>query len=108
MLDPLTASFPEPFVVPLDALSELAPTLELLFSESSSDLPGRQTALFAFSSPEATQPSHQKDIESWRFSGMAAFCTCCGAEITLQPKRVLFVAPLATECCSLIDRLPSM
>jgi hypothetical protein len=30
---------------PLDALPELAPTLELLFSESSSNLPGRQTAL---------------------------------------------------------------
>jgi len=45
MLNPLTASFPEPFVIPLDALPELAPTLELLFSESSSDLPGRQTAL---------------------------------------------------------------
>jgi AraC-like DNA-binding protein len=45
MLNPLTASFPEPFIVPLDALPKLAPTLELLFSESSSDLPGRQTAL---------------------------------------------------------------
>jgi AraC-like DNA-binding protein len=45
MLNPLTASFPEPFVIPLDALPELAPTLQLLFSESSSDLPGRQTAL---------------------------------------------------------------
>lgn len=45
MLNPLTASFPEPFVIPLNALPELAPTLELLFSESSSDLSGRQTAL---------------------------------------------------------------
>jgi AraC-like DNA-binding protein len=45
MLNPLTASFPEPFIIPLNALPELAPTLELLFSESSSDLPGRQTAL---------------------------------------------------------------
>jgi AraC-like DNA-binding protein len=45
MLNPLTASFPEPFVVPLDSLPELAPTLQLLFSESSADLPGRQTAL---------------------------------------------------------------
>jgi AraC-like DNA-binding protein len=45
MLNPLTASFPEPFVIPIDTLPELAPTLELLFSESSSDLPGRQTAL---------------------------------------------------------------
>jgi hypothetical protein len=84
MLNPLTASFPEPFIIPLDVLPELAPTLRLLFCESSSDLPGRQTALFAFSSPEATQPSHQKDIESWRFSGMAAFCTCCGADCVSQ------------------------
>jgi AraC-like DNA-binding protein len=45
MLNPLTASFPEPSVIPLDALPELAPTLELLFSESSSAHPGRQTAL---------------------------------------------------------------
>ena len=45
MLNPLTASFPEPFIIPLDALPELAPTLQLLFSESSSGLPGRQTAL---------------------------------------------------------------
>lgn len=45
MLNPLTASFPEPFVIPLDSLPELAPTLQLLFSESASDLPGRQTAL---------------------------------------------------------------
>jgi hypothetical protein len=45
MLNPLIASLPEPFVLPLDALSELAPSLELLFSEASSELPGRQTAL---------------------------------------------------------------
>jgi AraC-like DNA-binding protein len=45
MLNPLIASFPEPLVVPLDSLPELAPALELLFSEASSDLPGRQTAL---------------------------------------------------------------
>ena len=32
-------------MIPLDGLPELASTLELLFSESSSDLPGRQTAL---------------------------------------------------------------
>ena len=36
----ITASFPEPFVIPLNDLPELAPALELLFSESSSDLPG--------------------------------------------------------------------
>ena len=45
MLNPLIASFPEPFVVPLDALPELAPALELLFSEATSELPGRQAAL---------------------------------------------------------------
>ena len=45
MLNPLTASFPEPFIISLNALPELAPTLQLLFSESSSDLAGRQTAL---------------------------------------------------------------
>jgi AraC-like DNA-binding protein len=45
MLNPLIASFPEPFVVPLDALPELAPALELLFSEAGSELPGRQAAL---------------------------------------------------------------
>jgi AraC-like DNA-binding protein len=45
MLNPLIASFPEPLVVPLDALPELAPALELLFSEATSEFPGRQTAL---------------------------------------------------------------
>jgi AraC-like DNA-binding protein len=45
MLNPLTASLPEPFVVSLDALPELAPALELLFSEASSEYAGRQTAL---------------------------------------------------------------
>src|ERR1700761_3510184 len=45
MLNPLIASFPEPFVVPLNALPELAPSLDLLFSEATSELPGRQTAL---------------------------------------------------------------
>lgn len=45
MLNPLIASFPEPFVIPLDALPELAPALELLFSESSSEFQGRQTAV---------------------------------------------------------------
>jgi len=45
MLNPLIASLPEPLVLPLDALPELAPTLQLLFSEAFSKLPGRQTAL---------------------------------------------------------------
>ncbi len=45
MLNPLIASFPEPLVLPLDALPELGPTLQLLFSEAFSALPGRQTAV---------------------------------------------------------------
>lgn len=45
MLNPLIASLPEPFVLPLDSLPELAPTLQLLFSEASSKLPGRQAAI---------------------------------------------------------------
>jgi AraC-like DNA-binding protein len=45
MLNPLTASLPEPFIVPLNAVPELAPALELLFSEASSKSSGRQTAL---------------------------------------------------------------
>src|SRR5260370_15303064 len=44
MLNPLTASFPEPFVIPLDALPQLPPTLHPPFSESSSDRPARPTA----------------------------------------------------------------
>jgi AraC-like DNA-binding protein len=45
MLNPLIASLPEPLVVPVDALPELAPTLQLLFSEAFSELPGRQAAI---------------------------------------------------------------
>jgi AraC-like DNA-binding protein len=45
MLNPVIASFPEPFVVRLNAIPELAPALELLFSEATSELPGRQPAL---------------------------------------------------------------
>ena len=45
MLNPLIASLPEPLVLPLDALPELEPTLQLLFSEASSRLPGRQAAI---------------------------------------------------------------
>ena len=40
MLNPLIASLPEPLVLPLDALPELAPTLQLLFSEAFSQSPG--------------------------------------------------------------------
>src|SRR5246127_177161 len=45
MLNPLIASLPEPLVIPLDALPELAPTLQLLFSEAFSESPGRQAAI---------------------------------------------------------------
>ena len=45
MLNPLIASLPEPLVLPLDALPELAPTLQLLFSEAFSESPGRQAAM---------------------------------------------------------------
>jgi len=45
MLNPLIASLPEPLVLPLDALPELAPTLQLLFSEAFSESPGRQAAI---------------------------------------------------------------
>jgi AraC-like DNA-binding protein len=45
MLNPLIASFPEPLVLPLDALPELAPALELLFAEAFSDAPGREAAI---------------------------------------------------------------
>ncbi|MGH9586164.1 MAG: cupin domain-containing protein [Acidobacteriaceae bacterium] len=45
MLNPLIASLPEPLVLALDALPELAPTLQLLFSEAFTELPGRQAAL---------------------------------------------------------------
>jgi AraC-like DNA-binding protein len=45
MSNPLIASLPEPLVLPLDALPELAPTLQLLFAEAFVDSPGRQVAL---------------------------------------------------------------
>jgi AraC-like DNA-binding protein len=45
MLNPLIASFPEPLVLALDALPEFEPTLQLLFSEAFSELPGRQAAI---------------------------------------------------------------
>jgi hypothetical protein len=45
---------------------------------------------------------HQEGIEVWRFNGMAAFCTCCGAEITLKaealwPRRRIGLARLSTR-----------
>ena len=45
MLNPLMASFPEPLVLPLDTLPELAPALQLLFSEGFSEAPARQPAI---------------------------------------------------------------
>src|ERR1700761_3290528 len=42
MLNPLITSLPEPLVLPLDALPELAPTLQLLFKEAFAESPGRQ------------------------------------------------------------------
>ncbi|MFC5863249.1 AraC family transcriptional regulator [Acidicapsa dinghuensis] len=45
MLNPLIASLPEPLVLPLTALPELEPTLQLLFAEAFSELPGRQAAI---------------------------------------------------------------
>ena len=45
MLNPLIASLPEPLVLPLDALPELSPTLQLLFSEAFAEAPGHQAAL---------------------------------------------------------------
>jgi AraC-like DNA-binding protein len=45
MLNTLTASLPEPFVVPLNSLPQLAPSIDLLFSEANADRSGRQTAL---------------------------------------------------------------
>ena len=45
MLNPLIASLPEPLVLALNALPELAPTLQLLYSEAFSESPGRQAAM---------------------------------------------------------------
>lgn len=45
MVNPLLASFPEPLVLPLDTLPELAPALQLLFSEGFSEAPARNPAV---------------------------------------------------------------
>jgi AraC-like DNA-binding protein len=45
MLNPLLASFPEPLVLPLETVPELAPALQLLFSEAFSEAPARQPAI---------------------------------------------------------------
>lgn len=45
MLNPLIRALPEVLIVPLESLKELAPTVELLFTEAFGDHPGRQTAV---------------------------------------------------------------
>jgi len=45
MLNPLVRSLPEVLIVPLRSLKELAPTVELIFSEAFEQNPGRQPAL---------------------------------------------------------------
>jgi len=45
MLNPLVRSLPEVLIVPLRSLKELAPTVELIFSEAFEQNPGRQNAL---------------------------------------------------------------
>lgn len=45
MLNPLVQALPEMLVVPLSEIQELAPTMELLFTEAFGDRPGRQTAV---------------------------------------------------------------
>jgi AraC-like DNA-binding protein len=45
MLNPLVRALPEVLIVPLQLLSELAPTVELMFAEAFGQQPGRQTAV---------------------------------------------------------------
>jgi AraC-like DNA-binding protein len=45
MLNPLIASFPDPFVLPLDTVPELAPAIKLLFSEAFSQSTARRVAV---------------------------------------------------------------
>jgi AraC-like DNA-binding protein len=45
ILNPLVLSLPELLVIPLSSVRELAPTVELLFSEAFGDQPGRQAAV---------------------------------------------------------------
>ena len=45
MLNPLVLALPELLVVPLESTPELAPTVDLLFTEAFANHPGRQTAV---------------------------------------------------------------
>jgi AraC-like DNA-binding protein len=45
MLNPLVRALPEVLIVPLESVKELAPTVELLFTEAFGEHPGRQTAV---------------------------------------------------------------
>jgi AraC-like DNA-binding protein len=45
MLNPIVRALPEVLIVPLQSVKELAPTVDLLFTEAFSDHPGRQTAV---------------------------------------------------------------
>ena len=45
MHNPLIRALPEVLVVPLQSMAELAPTIDLLFSEAFGEYPGRQTAV---------------------------------------------------------------
>ncbi len=45
MLNPLIRALPEVLIIPLESVKELAPTVELLFTEAFGDHPGRQTAV---------------------------------------------------------------
>jgi AraC-like DNA-binding protein len=45
MRNPLVQSLPELLIVPLDSVTELAPTMDLLFTEAFGDNAGRQTAV---------------------------------------------------------------
>jgi AraC-like DNA-binding protein len=45
MLNPLVRALPEVLVVPLESVKELAPTVDLLFTEAFGEHPGRQTAV---------------------------------------------------------------
>jgi AraC-like DNA-binding protein len=45
ILNPLVHALPELLVVPLESVKQLAPTVDLLFTEAFGDSPGRQTAV---------------------------------------------------------------
>jgi AraC-like DNA-binding protein len=45
MLNPLVRALPEMLIVPLESVSELAPAVDLLFTEAFGEHPGRQTAV---------------------------------------------------------------